>query len=154
MLGGRDSCARMPGEKRSCTSIGRDEENPMTHEEYLSRLDGFADSPGDVKEVLSHAASCAMCRKESRTVGRMLSRLDPGRRSIAEEIARFAATAAILAIVLLGMHRLSVRPEEPMAPEPAARYRIVGDASGVVAYTPSGIVVGLASNSAEKGVTR
>jgi len=125
----------------------------MTHDEYLSRLDGFTDSPGDVSEVLLHADSCAICRKESRAAERSLSRLDPGRRSIAEELARFAATAAILAIVVLGMHRLSVRPEEPRAPE-AARYRIVGDASGVVAYTPSGIVVGLASNSAEKGVTR
>jgi hypothetical protein len=126
----------------------------MTHDEYLSRLDGFTDSPKDVNEVLLHADSCAICGKERRRAERLLSRLDPGRRSIAEEIARFAATAAILAIVVLGMHRLSVRPEEPRAPEPVARYRIVGDASGVVAYTPSGIVVGLASNSAEKGVTR
>ncbi|HEX9150099.1 MAG TPA: hypothetical protein VF958_13130 [Thermoanaerobaculia bacterium] len=50
------------------------------------------------------------------------------------------------------MHRLSVRSEEsPRAPT-AARYLVVGNASGVVAYTPSGVVVGM--NSAEKGVTR
>jgi len=126
----------------------------MTHEEYLSRLDGFTDSPGDVKEVLSHAASCAMCRKEIRTVERVLSRLDPVRRSIAEEVLRSGATAAVLAIIVLGMHRLSAGPEEPKAPPQAARYRIVGNASGVVAYTPSGVIVGLASNSAEKGVAR
>ncbi|HEX9286177.1 MAG TPA: hypothetical protein VF999_02805 [Thermoanaerobaculia bacterium] len=125
----------------------------MTHEEYLSRLDGFTDSPGDVKEVLHHADSCANCRKERRRVERWLFRLDPARRSIAEEVARFAATAALLAIVLLGMHRLSAGPEESEITQPA-RYRIVGNASGVVAYTPSGIVVGLASNSAEKGMTR
>jgi hypothetical protein len=126
----------------------------MTHDEYLTRLDGFTDSPGDVKEVLFHAASCAICRKETRTVNRMLYRLDPGRRSIAEEVARFLATAAILALVILGIHRVSVGPEEPGAPSPAARYRIVGNASGVVAYTPSGIVVGLAAQSAKKGVVR
>ena len=124
----------------------------MTHDEYLSRLDGFTDSPGDVTEVLFHAASCAICRKETRTVNRMLSRLEPGRRSIAEEVARFLATAAILALVILGIHRSG--PEEPGTPSPAARYRIVGNASGVVAYTPSGIVVGLAANSAKKGVVR
>lgn len=126
----------------------------MTHEEYLSRLGGFTDSAGDVKVVLSHAGSCALCRRESRFVERVLSRLDPARRSLPEEVARFGATAAVLALILLGIHGLSVERGEPDVPQ-AAKYRVVGNASGVVAYTPSGVVVGLAaSSSRENGVTR
>jgi hypothetical protein len=124
----------------------------MTHEEYLSRLEGFTDSSEDAREVVHHAGSCASCRKERRFIERELSLLDPFRRSLAEEVVRFGTTAAVLAILVLGMHRLSVKPEEMAAARPATRYRIVGNASGVVAYTPSGIVVGM--NSAEKGVTR
>lgn len=127
----------------------------MTHDEYLSRLEEFSDSSDDVEEVLSHTVSCALCRRESRFVERELSRLDPGRRSIAEEVARFGATAAVVVAIVLGIHRLSVRPHVPtVAEEP--RYRIVGDASGVVAYTPAGVVVGLAkpSDSGTKGIMR
>lgn len=127
----------------------------MTHDEYLAHLDRFTDSPKDVNDVLSHARSCALCRKESRSASRALSRLDPGRRSIPEEVARFGATAAVVVVIALGMHRLSVRPPVPtVATEP--RYRIVGDSSGVVAYTPAGMVVGLAepSDSGRKGITR
>ena len=123
----------------------------MTHEEYVARLVAFTDSNGDVEAVLLHASSCASCRKERRFVERELSRLDPNRKSIGEEVARFAATAAIVAMVVLGMHEVSTRPRVE-SPQPAPRYRIVGNASGVVAYTPSGIVVGM--NSVEKGVTR
>lgn len=127
----------------------------MTHDEYLSRLEEFSDASGDVEEVLSHTSFCARCRREGRFAERALSRLDPGRRSIAEEVARFGATAAVLLAIVLGMHRLSVRPHVPtVSAEP--RYRIVGDASGVVAYTPAGVVVGLAkpSDSGTKGIMR
>ena len=127
----------------------------MTHDEYRARLDGFTDSSEDVKEVLFHTRSCALCRRESRLAERALFRLDPGRRSIPEEVALFGATAAVIVAIVLGMHRLSVRPPvTTVAAEP--RYRIVGDASGVVAYTPSGMVVGLAEppDSGRKGITR
>lgn len=124
----------------------------MTHEEYVARLAGFTDSNEDVEAVLLHASSCAACRKERRLVERELSRLDPNRKSISEEVARFAATAAIVAMVVLGMHEISTRTKEAEASQPAPRYRIVGNASGVVAYTPGGIIVGM--SSAEKGVTR
>jgi len=124
----------------------------MTHDEYLSRLEGFTDSNEDVEAVLRHASACAACRKERHLVERELSRLDPGRRSIAEEVFRFGTTAALLAIVALGVQRMSVRSDEPPSPRPPARYRIVGNASGVVAYTPGGVVIGV--NSVEKGVTR
>lgn len=126
----------------------------MTHDEYVSGLAGFTDSNEDAEAVLLHASSCAACRKERRFVDRELSRLrlDPNRNSIGEEIARFAATAAIVAMVVFGMNEISTRTRGAEAPQSAPRYRIVGNASGVVAYTPSGIVVGM--NSAEKGVTR
>jgi hypothetical protein len=126
----------------------------MTHDEYLSRRDGFTDSAGDVGEVLRHASSCAACRKDRRLAERALSRLDSGRRSAVEELARFGATAAFLAAVVIGLHWKSVRTEGP-AREPQPRYRIVGDASGVVAYTPGGVVVGVASESSQgRGVSR
>ena len=124
----------------------------MTHDEYLSRLEGFTDSGEDAGEVLRHAGACAACRKERHLVERELSRLDPGRRSIAEEVFRFGTTAVLLAIVALGVQRIS--DESPSA-QPAARYRIVGNASGVVAYTPGGVVIGVAGGSdVGKGVSR
>jgi hypothetical protein len=127
----------------------------MTHDQYLSRLERFTDSGEDAGEVLRHAGACAACRKERRLVERGLARLDPGRRSIAEEIFRFGATAALLAIVALGVQRVSVRSDGSPSEQPAARYRIVGNASGVVAYTPGGVVVGVAGPSdAGKGVSR
>lgn len=127
----------------------------MTHDEYLARLEGFTDSSEDAEEVLRHAGACASCRKERRLVERELARLDPGRRSIAEEIFRFGTTAALLAIVALGVQRMSVRSDEPGLAQPAARYRIVGNASGVVAYTPGGVVIGVAGPSdAGKGASR
>jgi hypothetical protein len=124
----------------------------MTHDEYLSRLDGFTDSGEDAGEVLRHAGACAACRKERHLVERALSRLDPGRRSIAEEVLRFGTTAAILTIVALGVQRMS--DVSPSA-QPAARYRIVGNAAGVVAYTPGGVVIGVAGSSdVGKGASR
>jgi hypothetical protein len=127
----------------------------MTHDQYLSRLEGFTDSGEDSGEVLRHAGACAACRKERRLVERELRRLDPSRRSIAEEIFRFGTTAALLAIVALGVQRVSVQSDGSPSEQPAARYRIVGNASGVVAYTPGGVVVGVAGPSdAGKGVSR
>jgi hypothetical protein len=118
----------------------------MTHEEYLLRLDGFRDSAEEVNDVLSHAGSCALCRKEFRAVERALARLEPRRRSVIEEVAGLTATAGVLVAIILGMHGLAAPPDVPsVAAEP--RYRIVGNASGVVAYTPSGMVVGLAEPS-------
>jgi hypothetical protein len=126
----------------------------MTHDEYRSRLERFTDSGEDASEVLRHAGACTACRKERRLVERELARLDPDRRSIAEEIFRFGTTAALLAIVALGVQRMSVRSDEPGGAQPA-RYRIVGNASGVVAYTPGGVVIGVAGPSdAGKGVSR
>lgn len=126
----------------------------MTHDEYLTRLDGFTDSSNDVERVLSHAAACAFCRRQTRVVERALSRLDSARRSIAEEVTRFGVTAAIVVMIVLGMNRLSVGPPVPTVSGPP-RYRIVGNASGVVAHTPSGIVIGIGGESGArvKGVT-
>jgi hypothetical protein len=120
----------------------------MTHEEYLSQCEAFADS--DASAVLAHVDSCAVCRRDERLSERALSRLEPEEHSVAEEITRWAAIAAFLAVVAFGLRPQAVSP----APESTARYRIVGDASGVVAYTPGGIVVGTAARQAEKEIAR
>lgn len=115
----------------------------MTHEEYLARVETFTDSADDTGAVLAHASSCALCRRDERAVDRALARLEPGRRSLTEEVARWSAAAAVLVLVILGFHKA---PREPgrITPAPgAARYLVVGDASGVVAYTPDGMVVGV-----------
>ncbi len=114
----------------------------MTHEEYLSRLSTFTDSPEEVQKVLSHANACAQCRKDQRRMEAALSRLEPKQRSLAEQIVRWGLTAAVLVVIVVGLQRPPDRPAKPAAPVRQARYRIVGDSSGVVAYTPSGIVVG------------
>jgi hypothetical protein len=120
----------------------------MTHEEYLSRLDQLTDT--DASAVLAHTEGCASCRRDARQAEAALERLAPPRRSWPEEIVRWAAVAAILVLVAFGL-----RPEAaPPKPGPPARYRIVGDASGVVAYTPAGIVVGTAARSSSKEVVR
>ena len=112
----------------------------MTHDEYVVRLETFSDE--DAAAVLAHTGSCGVCRRESRLADRDLDRFGPKRRSVAEEIGRWAATAAVLAVAVYGL-----RPPPAAAPAPlkAAKYRVVGDASGVVAYTPGGIVVGTAA---------
>src|SRR5262249_29798551 len=119
----------------------------MNHEEYASRLDQLTDE--DAATVLAHAESCTACRRERRRVDGELCRLDTRRGSVAEEIARWAALAAFLVIALYG-------PRPPaavsVAAKPVARYRVVGNASGVVAYTPAGIVVGAASRPASREV--
>jgi len=122
----------------------------MTHEEYVSRLESLSDD--DAAAVLAHAENCAQCRRERRAADAELSRLEPKHGSIVEEIARVAAVVAFLVIAIYGL-----RPPSAGAPAPAkssARYRVVGDASGVVAYTPGGIVVGTARRPSSKEVVR
>lgn len=115
----------------------------MTHEEYLSRIEDFTDSPEDVAAVLAHARSCTACQQEERAAGKALARLDLGRKSLAEEIARLSAAAAILALVVIGFQKEARAPVGPVRSGTGARYVVVGDASGVVAYTPEGVVVGV-----------
>ena len=122
----------------------------MTHEEYVSRLDVLTDV--DSVEVLAHVGGCAACASDARRADAALGRLEPRRRSIPEEIARWATVAALLALMVFGLRS---GPAAPALPEKAgARYRIVGDASGVVAYTPGGIVMGTAAPAASKEVLR
>jgi hypothetical protein len=120
----------------------------MTHEEYVSRLEDFGDSPADVNAVLAHVSACAVCREEQRRAEKKLAALEPARPGRLEAVLRWAAAAAVVAVVAAGLRRPSEQP-----PAPAARYTIVGDASGVVAYTPGGIVVGTAGTPAQE-VTR
>jgi hypothetical protein len=128
----------------------------MTHEEYLARIERFTDSAGDAAKVLAHAGSCALCRGDERLADRALARLEPGGKSLSEEIARWSTAAAVLALVILGFHRGAREPGRAAPAPAAARYLVVGNASGVVAYTPEGIVVGVAppGRSSEKEVTK
>ena len=128
----------------------------MTHEEYLARVETFTDSADDAAAVLAHAGSCALCKRDRRAADRALGRLEPGRRSLTEEIARWSAAAAVLVLVALGFHERAREPERTAPPSTVARYLIVGDASGVVAYTPEGIVVGVAprGRSSEKEIAK
>jgi hypothetical protein len=123
-------------------------EEEMTHDEYLSRVESFTDSPEDVAAVLAHAGSCAACRREERVVEKSLARLDPKRRSLTEEIAHWSAAAAVLALVVLGFQKEAREAGGSPRSGSAARYVVVGDASGVVAYTPEGVVVGVVAQSA------
>jgi hypothetical protein len=128
----------------------------MTHEEYLARLETFTDSAEDAAAVLAHAGSCALCRKDERAADRALARLEPGTRSLTEEVARWSAAAAVLVLVVLGFQKPAPEPGRTVPPPAPARYLVVGDASGVVAYTPEGIVMGVAphARSSEKEVTK
>jgi hypothetical protein len=121
----------------------------MTHEEYLSRLDRFTDA--DAAAVLAHAEGCAFCRAEARRADAALSLLAPRLRSLAEEIASWVAVAAFLAIAVSGLRPEVAPPAKAAYP---ARYLVVGDASGVVAYTPGGVVVGIAALPSRKQVVR
>ncbi len=128
----------------------------MTHEEYLARVETFTDSADDAAAVLAHAGSCALCRRDERAADRALARLEPDKRSLTEEVARWSAAAAVLVLVILGFHKAAREPGRTTPAPGAARYLVVGDASGVVAYTPEGIVVGVAprGRSFEKEVTK
>jgi hypothetical protein len=120
----------------------------MNHEQYLSSLEDFTDA--DAGAVLEHVAACASCRRDARRADQALASSPAARRSLAEEIARWAAVAALLALVAFGLRQQAV----PERPSEVARYRIVGDASGVVAYTPGGIVVGTAARPSSKEIVR
>jgi hypothetical protein len=128
----------------------------MTHEEYLARLESLTDSAGDVAAVLAHAGACGLCRRDERAVHRALARLKPVGKSLAEEVARWSAAAAILVLIVLGFHREARETERPLVATSKARYVIVGDSSGVTAYTPEGVVVGVAEQGrpSEKGIER
>jgi hypothetical protein len=128
----------------------------MTHEEYLVRVETFTDSADDAAAVLAHAGSCALCRRDERAANRVLARLEPDKRSLTEEVARWSAAAAVLVLVILGFHKAAREPGRTTPAPGAARYLVVGDASGVVAYTPEGVVVGVAprGRSFEKEVTK
>jgi hypothetical protein len=115
----------------------------MTHEEYVARIEEFTDSAEDVAAVLAHARSCAACQREEQTAEKALAPLGSGRKSLAEEVARWSAAAAILALVVFGIHKEAGPPAGPVKSATGARYVIVGDASGVVAYTPEGVVMGV-----------
>jgi hypothetical protein len=128
----------------------------MTHQEYLTRLEAFTDSTEDAAAVLAHAGSCALCRRDERAADRALARLEPGRRSLTEEIARWSAAAAVLVLVVLGFQKPAREPGRTVPRSAQARYLVVGDATGVVAYTPEGIVMGVSPRprSSEKEVTK
>jgi hypothetical protein len=128
----------------------------MTHEDYLAKVETFTDSADDTAAVLAHAGSCAMCRREARAADRALARLEPDRRSLTEEIARWFAAAAVLVLVVLGFQKPAPEPRRTVPPPAPARYLVVGDATRVVAYTPEGIVMGIAprARSSEKEVTK
>ena len=113
----------------------------MTHDDYLARLELWTDA--DAAAVLAHAESCAACRQEARIAQRALEPLLPRRASRAEEAARLAAAAAVIAVLVLG---IPVGSGPKASPPAVSRYRIVGDASGVIAYTPAGVVVTAGQN--------
>ena len=73
----------------------------MTHEEYVSRLGVWTDA--DAGEVLAHVGGCATCATDARRADAALARLEPRRRSIPEEIARWATVAALLAVIAFGL---------------------------------------------------
>ncbi|HEY6930282.1 MAG TPA: hypothetical protein VJA66_11450 [Thermoanaerobaculia bacterium] len=108
----------------------------MTHEEYVSKLESLGDSPADVDAVLSHVAACAACDKEQRFADRKIGGAAKSR-SVVEPLLRWGAVASILGVIVLGL-----RHSNETNPKAQVRYRIVGNASGVVAYTPGGIVTG------------
>ena len=122
----------------------------MTHDEYLAGLEDWTDA--DAEAVLAHAAACTACRREARRAETALDALD-GRPPGVLALRRWAAAAAFLALAGFGLWQdASPRPTPSEAAH--ARYRIVGDSSGVVAYTPAGIVVGTAARPSEKEIVR
>jgi len=116
----------------------------MTHDEYLENLATFTDSDADVRTVLSHAGSCAVCRSDRRRVERRLASIDGPRRTRAERLARAAAAAAAVVVLVLSFSRGAGNLSAP----PARRTLVVGDASGVVAYTPSAVLIGTSARPA------
>lgn len=121
----------------------------MNHREFESRLDVFSDSDEDARAVLEHAESCAVCRRETRRADRALRALEQGS-PIGERIARWGTAAAAVLLLVVGLAGHFGNTARP-ATRPA-RYRIVGSASGVVAYTPSGVVVGLVRGDSKETI--
>ncbi|HEX7252196.1 MAG TPA: hypothetical protein VF376_04875 [Thermoanaerobaculia bacterium] len=107
----------------------------MTHEEYVSKLESLGDSPAEVDAVLSHVVSCAACEREQRFADRQIGGAATSR-SVVEPLLRWGAVASILGVIVLGLRHSNENPKSQV------RYRVVGNASGVVAYTPGGIVTG------------
>jgi len=124
----------------------------MKHEEFLSRLEELSDDSEFVRAVLDHARSCALCRREQRDADGLLSRVEASPRSRPAEVGLWIAAAALLAVVVIGLRKPETKPVEG---EPEARYRVVGNVNGVVAYTPEGIVAGsLAPRATKREVSR
>jgi hypothetical protein len=121
----------------------------ITHEEYRKRVMEFSDSEADTTEVLAHVGACAGCRKEQRIADQLLSRLESEQPSWLEATVRALATAAVVALVIVGILRPASSSQQTPTLTSPARYRIVGDSRGVVAYTPSGVVVGVSAMSAK-----
>jgi hypothetical protein len=119
----------------------------MNHQEFESRLDVFSDSDEDVRAVLEHAEGCAVCRRDTRRADRALRDLEEGS-SISERIVRWGTAAAAVLLLVVGLAGHFGNTARPV--KSAARYRIVGDASGVVAYTPSGVVMGFPAASSKE----
>jgi hypothetical protein len=109
----------------------------MTHAEYVSILEAAEDSPQQIDAILAHTSACATCRREHRRADRALAALEPAP-SRFEKLARWTAAAAVLAVLVAVLRGPAWRA--PVTTP--ARYRVIGDASGVVAYTPEGIIVG------------
>ena len=109
----------------------------MTHDEYVSILETAEDSPRQIEAILAHTQACATCRREHRRADRALTALEPAP-SLVEKLARWGAAAAVLAVLVAGLRG----PAWKAPAATPARYRVIGDASGVVAYTPEGIIVG------------
>lgn len=112
----------------------------MTHDEFQERLDAFTDSAEDAVAVLSHAASCAVCAADRRAVERELARAGRPRGSAAETLARSAAAAVAIVVLVLSFSRGAGNLSA--APPRSRTVLVVGDASGVTAYTPSALLIG------------
>jgi hypothetical protein len=124
----------------------------MTHDDYLEKLETFTDGAEDVAAVLAHAESCAACRTDALALERALTRAQGRVAGAAERIVRMAAAAAAIVVLCLALSRgsgnLSPAPER-------SRTVVVGDASGVVAYTPSAVVIGTSARpEAGKEISR
>lgn len=123
----------------------------MTHEEYVSRLESMPDAESG--PVLAHVRSCGRCRAEQRFAETVLSDLLPTRRSPLIVTLECLAAAAVVLVIVGGMREMG-RRDKPEVVRSVARYRVVGDSSGVVAYTPSGVVTGSVAAAADREAQR
>lgn len=125
----------------------------MTHQEYMSGALAWTDE--SAAEVLRHVRRCTDCRRDQRAARDAIADLVPQGRSRLEVAVRIGSVAAILALLAAG---LVPAPNGQPRARHSARYRIVGDAAGVVAQTPEGpvVVAGAAGagHATEKEVSR